>query len=301
MPRAGTTPGFDSLVSEYLAHLAIEKGLSANTVQAYRRDLAQLGEHLARTGATVETADAGAISGLLLAIASKKIGPRSQARLVSAVRGFFRYLVAQRRVGKDPTELTELPKVPSRLPSALSLDEIMRLLEAPDTTTPRGKRDAAMLYLLYATGMRVSELVGLACTDFNDHTQTVAPLGKGGKRRIVPVGDAAVLMLSVYLVEARPLWAKATDALFVTHRGKPMTRQGFWKLLRRHGAAAGIAKPFSPHWIRHSFASHLVERGADLRSVQAMLGHADISTTQIYTHLGMQRLRDTIEKFHPRG
>jgi integrase/recombinase XerD len=298
---ARSVQDFSALLEQYLSYVKIEKGLSENSVAAYRRDLVRYGKFISGEGKKVLKANTATIASFLVQVSMNQLSSRSQARLISAVRGFYRYLIAEKIMDADPTEAILLPKLTRRLPGTLSMDEIGRLLEAPQEKTPRGVRDTAMLYLLYATGMRVSELVTLTYGDYNPQLETVAPLGKGGKKRIVPVGRLAVDKMNRYLSEVRPLWARQTDALFVTHRGRSMTRQGFWKLLKAYGRAAGIRKPFSPHWIRHSFASHLIERGADLRAVQAMLGHADISTTQIYTHLSMKHLRDTIEKFHPRG
>ncbi|MFH1436124.1 MAG: site-specific tyrosine recombinase XerD [Pseudomonadota bacterium] len=291
----------ESFLDEYLSHIKIEKGLSENSVKAYSRDILRFGKFLKKKGVPVLKTDTSTITSCLMELSSGNLSPRSQARFISAVRGFFHYLITERYIEKDPTQSVLLPRMTKHLPGTLSLDEMMRLLDTPDEKTPKGMRDAAMLHMLYATGMRVSELVNLEYRDFNPQTETVAPLGKGGKKRIIPVGQVAVEKLGQYLEQVRPLWAASTDAIFVTPRGKAMSRQGFWKLLRAYGKAAGIQKPFSPHWIRHSFASHLIERGADLRAVQAMLGHADISTTQIYTHLSMRLLRETIEKHHPRG
>lgn len=291
----------DSLLDEYLSYIKIEKGLSENSVKAYRRDITRFGRYLDNNGVELLETDTTTLTAFLVHISSQQLSSRSQSRLISAIRGFFRYLISEKYLDRNPTESILLPTLSKRLPGTLTLDEIKRLLDVPQEKTPRGIRDTAMLFLLYATGMRVSELVNLKYTDYNAQTETVAPVGKGGKKRIIPVGSMAIDKLGGYINEVRPLWARATDAMFVTLRGKAMTRQGFWKLLCAYGRSAGIKKPFSPHWIRHSFASHLIERGADLRAVQTMLGHADISTTQIYTHLSMQHLRDTIEKYHPRG
>jgi integrase/recombinase XerD len=294
-------PGFDRWLEGYLLHLRVEKGLSENSLKAYRGDIVRFGKHLAGKGRGLKECGTPDVASFLVGISSEGLSPRSQARVISALRGFFRHLMGEKILDRDPGESILLPRMARRLPGTLSLDEMKKLLDTPGEASPRGVRDTAMLYLLYATGMRVSELVNLKYSDYNPQTETVAPVGKGGKKRIVPVGAIAIEKVEKYLREVRGLWARGTDALFVTPRGKAMTRQGFWKLLRSCGRGAGIRKPFSPHWIRHSFASHLIERGADLRAVQAMLGHADISTTQIYTHLSMQHLRDTIEKYHPRG
>jgi integrase/recombinase XerD len=292
---------FEFLLKNYLAYLKIEKGLSENSIISYERDLLKFGKYLSENNKEIENCDSSDIASFLSVQSRAQISLRSQARLLSSLRGFFKYLIAEKVIKKDPTQTIISPSTIRYLPSTLSLSETMRLLEMPGERTAKGIRDTAMLYLLYATGMRVSELVNLKTSDFNFHTETVSPTGKGNKKRIIPVGAKAVEKVEKYLKEVRGKWTKGTEALFITHRGKPMTRQGFWKLLRQYGRAAGITRPFSPHSLRHTFASHLVERGADLRAVQMMLGHADISTTQIYTHLSMKHLRETIEKYHPRG
>lgn len=292
---------FDAAVDGYLMHLRVERGLSENTLDAYGRDLGRFGSHLEREGVALDEADAGHVTGFLIALGERGLRARSQSRAMSAVRGLYRHLMAERRIGKDPTRNVSLPQLAPRLPRLLSVAEVDALLDAPDEEKPIGIRDAAMLHLLYATGLRVSELVSLRWNEVNMDALTVMPTGKGNKRRLVPMGEVAHDKLERYMSDVRPLWARSTDVLFVTARGGGMTRQGFWKLLRRHALGAGIRSVPSPHWLRHSFATHLIENGADLRSVQAMLGHADISTTQVYTHLSRKHLREVVEKYHPRG
>jgi integrase/recombinase XerD len=215
----------------------------------------------------------------------------------------FKHLRAERYVPLDPTAEIDLPQLDRRLPTALSLDEVERLLGAPDVKTPRGLRDAAMLETLYATGLRVSELVLLGLADVNLADHFLIAMGKGKKQRVVPLGEAAAARLRSYCAEARPVFDRGRNApaLFLTHRGRPMTRQNFWKLLLGHARKVGIPRAISPHQLRHSFATHLLERGADLRAVQAMLGHADIATTQIYTHMSTSRLREIHRRNHPRA
>jgi integrase/recombinase XerD len=294
----------DSAVDLFLDHTKIEKGLSPNTVQAYARDLCRFREFCAR--AKVE--DAGAVTeqvvvDFLLDLSKRELAIRSQARNLVAIRGLCKFLRAERHVERDVTQQIELPRLPRHLPDVLTLDEVERLLAAPDLTTTRGLRDGAMIEVLYATGLRVSELVSLALADINLDAGYLSATGKGRKQRLVPFGERARDRLQRYLAESRPKLARGRvrPVLFLTGRGAAMTRQGFWKLLKRHALGADIRKSISPHKLRHSFATHLLERGADLRAVQAMLGHADISTTQIYTHLSRIHLREIYDKHHPRA
>ncbi len=297
-----TLPGvdWDEAADEFLMHCRVERGLSANTLEAYARDLGSFGSFLESRGATLADVAPEHVTEWLISMGEHGIRARSQARSMSALRGMFRHLLREKRVPRDPLGPISLPQLKNKLPRMLSLGEVDALLAAPDVSTPRGLRDAAMLQLLYATGMRVSELVSLRWSEVDMEALAVMPTGKGNKRRVVPMGEIAHDFIERYVTEVRPGWAKSTDALFVTDRGRPMTRQGFWKLIKRYAIVSGIPKLPSPHWLRHSFATHLLERGADLRSVQAMLGHADISTTQIYTHLTMRHLREIVEKYHPR-
>jgi integrase/recombinase XerD len=231
-----------------------------------------------------------------------RLSVRSIARNLSALKMFYRFLVSEGKIETNPARLLSAPKLPRRLPGVLSTGEVERLLAQPDLNTGRGKRDKAMLELLYATGLRVSELVNLKITNVNMEAGYVRTVGKGSKERMVPMGAKALEALKEYVVQGRPafLKRKSSSYLFLNARGKPLTRQGFWKTIKRIGLAAGIRKEIYPHSLRHSFASHLLERGADLRSVQIMLGHADISTTQIYTHVTRERLKQIHQKHHPR-
>ena len=247
--------------------------------------------------------DAGDVAAWLVSLSRDGISARAQARKLSALRGFYKYLVAERRVKNDPTKLVTGPRLPRKLPHVLTFPEIEALLSAPETSTPRGVRDRAMIQLLYASGLRVSELVNLKVTDVDLDQGVLAAFGKGEKRRLVPFGEVAREALLLYLQTVRGTFTKgrAANDLFVTHFGSAMTRQGFWKLLKRYALVAGIDRPISPHKLRHSFATHLLERGADLRAVQTMLGHADIVTTQIYTHVTVAHLQAAHARFHPRG
>lgn len=292
----------DLLLDAYLQHLRIEKGLSARTASAYATDLAPFLRVLAKEAQALGDVTGPTLSAFLALRAREGLSARSQARLLSALRGFFGYLVAEKHVRADPTELLDAPRAPKKLPVVLSREEVLALLEAPDEETPRGLRDAAMLHTMYAAGLRVSELVSLTLGDVNLESGFVQAFGKGGKRRLVPLGAPARRRIERWRLEVRPLWAPdSSRALFVTHLGKPMTRQGFFELVRRHALAAGIVKSISPHKLRHSFATHLLLGGADLRAVQTMLGHADITTTQVYTHVTGDHLAKVHSTYHPRG
>jgi integrase/recombinase XerD len=292
----------DLLVDEYLAVLKVERGLGAATIEAYARDLSRFSKYCAKSSREVRDLDGGEVSGFLGSLAEAGIGARSQARFLSSLRGFFKHCVEERHLLRSPAELIESPKLGRKLPSVLSRDEVLRLLEKPDRATPRGVRDAAMLHTMYACGLRVSELVGLTLGDANLEAGFVQAFGKGRKRRLVPLGAVARERIGDYLARQRGAWAAPGEAsLFVTERGGPMTRQGFWKLIGRYARAAGIMQPISPHKLRHSFATHLLRGGADLRAVQTMLGHADIATTQIYTHVVGDHLQAMHARHHPRG
>lgn len=296
---------FDEQVDQYLGHLAVERGLARHTLESYGRDLRRYGEFLARRGVTDATrAREDAVLEFLLTLAKEGLAAPSRARTLAAVRGLHRFLVREGATAENPTSTIALPRAGRRLPEILSVQEVDRLLAAPDTSTREGLRDRAMLELLYATGLRVSELVSLELGRLHLDPGYVLATGTGRKQRLVPVGEEAIRWLRRYLEEARPAFLRGGQAavhLFLTSRGGPMTRQGFWKLLRAHAARAGIARRISPHKLRHSFATHLVERGADLRAVQTMLGHADVSTTQVYTHVSQAHLRRLYDKFHPRA
>ena len=292
----------DLLVDAYLDHLKVERGLARSTVESYARDLAGFVGWLEEESLGIEDVDRGAVAGWLVSLSKSGLSARSQARHLSAIRGFFKHLLAERYVRRDPTELVESPKLGRRLPTVLTREEVVRLLAAPDVATARGLRDAAMLHTMYAAGLRVSELVGLQMGDVNLESGFLAAFGKGNKRRLVPLGQVACDFITAWRAEIRGRWARPGEgALFVTARGGPMTRQSFWKIVKRYAAVAGITKRISPHKLRHSFATHLLSGGADLRAVQTMLGHADISTTQVYTHVTGDHLRRMHERHHPRG
>jgi integrase/recombinase XerD len=287
-------------IDAYMSHLRVERGLSKNTLDAYGHDLARL-------AATVGDPDPASIDGeqiarLLVDNVATGFGARSSARQLSGLRGFFRFLVRERAISTDPTTLVDRPRLGRRLPRSLSFEEVERLLATPDATRDRGARDATMFHLMYASGLRVTELVSLRIDDLDLARGVVMPLGKGGKRRLVPVGEVALAMLTHYLKDVRPRAVrKATSALFVSPWGGAFSRQGFWGILKRYAAAAGIRTPISPHKLRHSFATHLLRGGADLRAVQAMLGHADLGTTEIYTHVAKDHVKAAHTRAHPRA
>jgi integrase/recombinase XerD len=294
-----------ALLDAFCDALWLEDGLARNTIAAYRRDLAQLAAWLARR--RVELTAAGEADLHAYFAARHQGGAQhrasSDARLLSSLKRFYGYCLRERRVRADPTLRLETPKRAPRFPKTLSEADVESLLAAPDTNTPLGLRDRAMFEVLYACGLRVSELVSLRTFEVNLGAGVLRALGKGSKERLVPLGEEAVHWLQEYLRAARPKLIKraASDALFVTERGAGMTRQAFWHNLKRHGARAIPGKSLSPHVLRHAFATHLINHGADLRVVQMLLGHADISTTQIYTHVARERLKQLHAKHHPRG
>ena len=291
------------LIDLFLEHLVVERGLAQNSLEAYRRDLARYSAHLTARGRQVTSLDRAEVPRYLLALREAGLSPRSVARHLSSIRQFHRFLVREGHASEDPTSHLESPRPWRRLPKVLSSDEVERLLAPGQPTTPQGLRDRAMLEVLYASGLRVSELVGLRLADLNLAGGILRVLGKGNKERLVPMGDTAVESLRVYLADGRPKLERrrASPHLFLGRHGRGLTRQMFWQLLKRYVRAAGITKPVTPHTLRHSFATHLLERGADLRSVQLMLGHADIGTTQIYTHLTRAHLKAIYDKHHPRA
>jgi len=299
-----------NLFDRYLTGLLAERGLSANTVEGYRRDLAKLQAFLQGQGhdnaALLARAD---VPRLLEFLRSQNLAPPSVARCLAACRGLYRFLLGEGLVRHDPFLNITVPKTSRRLPKALAFADVQRLLDAPSRREarkgrhPEALRDDAMLEVLYATGLRVSELVRLDLETVNLPVGFLRAMGKGSKQRVVPLGAVAVRKLRRYLEGGRPqlLKVRTSNRLFVTRSGGGMTRQGFWKILRRYALAAGIQRPISPHMLRHSFATHLLERGADLRAVQMLLGHANISTTQIYTHVERERLKQLHKRHHPRG
>jgi len=296
---AGST---DLLIDGYLDHLRVERGLSSKTLECYAHDLRRLADHLEAEETELDRADAASVAGFLIALSQSGLSARSQARCLSAVRGFFKHLVAERHLKRDPTELVDGPRLAHKLPGVLTPAEVQRLLDAPAPDTPKGLRDRAMMQTMYAAGLRVTELISLELGDVNLESGFLAAFGKGRKRRIVPLGEVARDAMKEYLEQVRPRWEREGEAcVFLTSRKKPMTRQGFWKLVKRYAAAAGITKPISPHKLRHSFATHMLLGGADLRAVQTLLGHVDIATTQVYTHVTGEHLQRMHERYHPRG
>jgi len=299
---AADTPGHD-LIDAYLDHLRVERRLADHTVVSYSRDLQHLAAFAAgieRPLAALSRSDLEAFGRQLMA---QGLAPRSVARAVAAVRGFYRYLTITRRLEANPADDLHAPRLWSVLPSSLGADEVERLLAQPDVATPRGLRDRALIELLYATGLRVSELLDLRVADLNLEAGHLTCTGKGQKQRLVPIGDEAAGWVARYVREARGrlLGRAPSQRLFVNARGgAALTRSGFWRILKAYGRQAGIARPLSPHVLRHSFATHLLEHGADLRAIQMMLGHADLSTTQIYTHVLEARMRTLYDRFHPR-
>lgn len=292
-------------IDAFLSWARVERGLAQNSLDAYGRDLNAFAAFLGRHGVeAVEDVRSTHALRHLIELSKGRLGVRSQARHLVAMRQLFKFLIKERVLKEDPVGEIELPKAPRGLPDFLDVEEVERLLAMPDLTSARGMRDRAMLEVLYATGLRVSELVGLPHESLDLERGFVLVEGKGNKERVVPLGEVASQALVTYLERARPEFLREErthDALFLRSGGEPMTRQGFWKLLKGYAAAAGITKPISPHKLRHSFATHLVERGADLRAVQAMLGHADLSTTEIYTHVNRERLRRLYGEHHPRA
>lgn len=290
-------------VTEFLDALQTERGVSPNTVSAYRRDLTGFQRFLAEHSRTFQQVGVEDLSLYLLALRQQGLGRASVARRFSALRGLYRHCLREGGVTRDPTERLEVPRLPRRLPRTLSLSEVAALLETSPATGPAGLRDRALLELLYATGMRASECLSLRIEDVNFSAGYVVCTGKGSRQRLVPVGALALKWVRRYLAEARSRFVKRGDPgiLFLNQRGKPLSRQALWDQVKRAARAAGLRAAISPHTLRHSFASHLLERGADLRSVQAMLGHADISTTQIYTHLPSSAVLEMYRRFHPRA
>lgn len=292
-----------ALLDVFLDALWMEGGLSANTLTAYRADLAGLGRWLAARRKGLLEADNSDLLEYLALRLKNGAKPRSAARLLSSVRRFYQHHVRDGRLDEDPSRLIAAPKLGRPLPQALTEEDVEALLGAPDVDEPAGLRDRAMLELLYACGLRVSELVALVVTQINLRQGVVRLVGKGAKERLVPSGEEALHWLQRYLAEARPLLLRggASDKVFVTRRGDAMTRQAFWYLIKRHALRVGVSSKLSPHTLRHSFATHLLNHGADLRVLQLLLGHSSLSTTQIYTHVARERLKQLHAIHHPRG
>jgi integrase/recombinase XerD len=291
-------------ISSFLTHVRVEKGLSANTVTAYRRDLMKFDVFLQKRKLRLEAITRDDLVDFLALLYRQKLDSKSVARHIVTLRNFFRFVQIQGLITEDPSINLESPKIRRSLPGYLRLEEVERLLTQADMKTPTGLRDRAMLEVLYSTGLRVSELIGLSLTDIDTKVGCLRCIGKGDKERIVPVGRKALGIVEKYLRDARAkLLGKAppTNILFVNIRGRPLSRVGVWKILSTYGRRAGLRMPLTPHMLRHSFATHLLERGADLRSVQLMLGHADIYTTQIYTHVVEERLKQVYKAHHPRA
>ena len=297
---------FDEARDDYLDWLRVERGLAANTTEAYGRDITGFRVHLG-TDRSADGVTEEDVRRWLAQRTADGVSPRSQSRGLVSLRGFYRYLLAEGIVEHDPTARIDLPRIGRPLPESISVDEVEALLAAPDTNINRGLRDRAMFELLYATGLRVSELVNLSIGQLHMEGGYLRIIGKGDKERLVPLGDEAHRWLEAYLLEARSTFTRsdfslrADEPVFITRLGRAMTRQGFFKMIRGYAEKAGIEKKISPHTLRHAFATHLLERGADLRSLQLMLGHADISTTEIYTHLSRARLARIHAHHHPRG
>lgn len=290
----------DLLVDQFIQYLRVERGLSENTVLSYSRDLVRFARYLAGRNLSPLAVRQEDVTDYISSLKGL-LSVRSLARSLSAIRMFFRFLVYDRKIKTNPARLLGTPKTPRKLPEILSREEVDLLLSQPDCATPIGQRDKAMLELLYATGVRVSELVDLKFANVNLEGGFIRTVGKGTKERLVPIGQTAIEALRSYLDGGRrSLQRGPSPYLFLSQRGKPLTRQGFWKIIRQYGLKGGLKRAITPHGLRHSFATHLLEGGADLRSVQVMLGHADIATTQIYTHVTREKLREVHERYHPR-
>jgi integrase/recombinase XerD len=290
------------LADAYLDHLRVERRVAEHTLTSYSHDLVMLAEFAAGRQRPLDALEREDLEDFVRQLMSDGRSPRSVARVVACVRGFYRFLLLDRRLACNPAEELRAPRAWPALPRCLTLDEVDTLIAQPDVATPLGLRDRALIELLYATGLRVSELVGLRAADLNLDAGYLVCTGKGSKQRLVPIGDEATAWVRRYQVEARPRLVRKSAAarLFVNSRGGPLSRVGFWKNLKRYAGGAGLHSGISPHVLRHSFATHLLDRGADLRAIQMMLGHADLSTTQIYTHVLEARLRSVYDKFHPR-
>ena len=292
-------------IDSYLEHLRVERRLAGHTLAGYAQDLRALARYAASIERRLESLDRPALEAFVRRQMESGLSPRSVARAVAAVRGFYRYLALDRHLDVNPADDLRPPRAWPALPTFLSIEQVDELLAAPDVSMPRGLRDRTMIELLYATGMRVSELVAVRPADLHLDAEYLTCIGKGDKERLIPIGAEAASWLRRYQREGRPALVtrprvRPSPRLFVNMRGGPLSRVGFWKILKTYGRQAGLPASLSPHVVRHSFATHLLERGADLRAIQMMLGHADLSTTQIYTHVLEARLRAVYDRFHPR-
>ncbi|KKI58560.1 MULTISPECIES: site-specific tyrosine recombinase XerD [Staphylococcus] len=294
----------ETIIEEYLKFIQIEKGLSENTIGAYRRDLKKYQLYMQEQKiAHIGFIDRQTIQECLGSLIDQGASAKSIARFISTIRSFHQFALREKYAAKDPTVLIETPKYEKKLPDVLDVEEVIQLLETPDLTKNNGYRDRTILELLYATGMRVTELIQIEIDDVNLIMGFVKVFGKGNKERIIPLGDTVIEYLDTYINNVRPQLLKktVTNVLFLNLHGRPLTRQGIWKLIKQYGLRANINKTLTPHTLRHSFATHLLENGADLRAVQEMLGHSDISTTQLYTHVSKTQIRQMYNQFHPRA
>jgi integrase/recombinase XerD len=286
-------------LDEFINYISIEKGLSGNTIESYSRDLIKYISYLEKNGLKDTRED---IISFIKKLKEDGLSIKSITRNLIAIRNFYKFLLMEGHREDDPSSNIDIPRVSLKLPSVLTIGEVDRLLNQPDLNTPLGLRDKAMLEILYATGMRVSELISLSINDVSVEIGYVVVLGKGSKERIIPIGEEAIYFLKEYMMRGRPkLEKRGSKYIFLNRSGNRLTRQGFWKIIKKYALDAHIMKNITPHILRHSFATHLLERGANLRSIQIMLGHSDISTTQIYTHITGKRLREIYNKFHPRA
>ena len=293
----------ENLIDQFLDYLSVERGLSSNTIESYGRDLRKYVDFLKRKGiGSIEGSSRKDITSFMMKLKDKGLSANSISRNLVAIKVFYRFLMRERIIKDDPASVLDSPKLWKKLPDVLSLSEVEKILDAPDTKDPREIRDRAALELMYATGMRVSEVANLRIEGINRDLGIVRCLGKGQKERIVPVGKSAMKALDIYLQKSRSrlLKNKTSPYIFITQQGKKMSRVSFWKIIKKYTKLCSINKRITPHTLRHSFATHLLERGADLRVVQELLGHSNISTTQIYTHINKDRLKSIHAKYHPR-
>ncbi len=294
----------DELVQQYLDYLIIEKGLSENSLQSYSKDLAQFLTFLEKNDIhDLSAVDTSVVLAWMVDLSKKGLAAKSRARHLVSIRGLYKFLTQEKKSKNNPVKNVDIPKTGLALPKVMSIKEVEALLDVPDIKTPRGLRNAAMMEIMYGAGLRVSELVLLRLQDINFEANFVRVMGKGSKERIVPIGSPAQSLTQKWVTQGRPFLLKKSISpyLFVARAGKPMTRQSFWKIIKKCALDANLKKNITPHTLRHSFATHLLEGGADLRSVQTMLGHSDISTTQIYTHISRDYLRKMHQQFHPRN